>query len=362
MDKPLKILFLVPHSIEGASYRYRVHHYLPYLKNNNIRYRVSPFVSKTFYKILYRKGHLFQKIFHTGLGMARRLKDIVTLPFYDVIFVHLESLPFPILWIERLARQLKKPIIFDFDDAIFLKRENATSRFRDRLKSHEKTPKMIQMSSHVIVCNDYLKTYCDALTPTPKTTVIPTSIDTHLFSAKKQVNAQLTLGWIGSHTTYPYFKSLRPVFERLAKKHKFTLKVIGAPEAIEIPGVTVKQVAWNLQQEVNDFHSIDIGVYPLYDSEWAKGKAAFKALQYMAAQVPYVASKVGRNAEVIEEGVNGFLAATSDEWVEKLERLITSPELRQKMGAAGRQTIEKHFSTEIHAPSFIQILRQSVQQ
>ena len=146
----MKVLFLVPYPLEGASYRYRIHQFLPYLQKENISYKVSSFISQDFYKILYKKGYLLKKLFFTLLGLQRRFIDILSLYTYDVIFIHLESSPLPILLLERMAQVLKKPIIYDFDDAIFLEKENSTNILRTILKAYKKTPQRIALSSKII--------------------------------------------------------------------------------------------------------------------------------------------------------------------------------------------------------------------
>ena len=355
----LKILFLIPHPIQGASSRHRVYQYLPFLEKEGIGYRVSPFVSESFYKILYKKGFFFKKICFIFSALLRRIFDCFFIFFSDVIFIHLESSPFPILFLEHVAHFFNKPIIFDFDDAIFLKRSHAIHNFRLLLKSHRIPPKLISMSTQVIVGNPYLKTYASQHIADNRVTVLPTTIDVKKFPFQKQNRPDLIIGWIGMHTTFSYFEKLLPIFPEIAQRYPFTLKIIGAPKKIELPGVQIVQKEWHLSEEIDDILSFDIGLYPLFDPHWDQGKASFKALLYMAAYVPCIASDVGRNKDVIQDGKNGFLVSSKDQWIEKIILLLKSQDLRHQLATEGRKTVENYFSVEQHTQTFIRVLQKT---
>ncbi len=357
MTDLLKILFLVPYPIEGASYRYRVHQFLPYLSHNNIQYTVSSFMCQKFYKIVYKKGHFFKKIYFTFCGFLRRIKDLGSLHKYNIIFIHLESSPFPVSFIEHVAKWFKKKIIYDLDDAIFLKKEGTNKFIRNPFRSHQNIPKLITLSSHTIVCNDYLKTFASQFIDEKKITVIPTSVDTHQFNKNKTHNNEPVIGWIGSHSTFPYLVEILDIFPELSKKYRFVLKIVGAPKKIILPDVQILQKHWMLQDEISDFQSLDIGLYPLPQKEWIKGKTGFKPIQYMSVSVPCVASNVGRAQEFIIHGVNGFLVNSRDEWIDTLSQLLTSKDLREEVGKKGRKTVEEHYSLDIQAPKLIKLLK-----
>ena len=143
----------------------------------------------------------------------------------------------------------------------------------------------------------------------------------------------------------------------VASKHCFVMRISGAGNIIELPGVDVENPAWALDREVSLFNTCDVGVYPLADDEWSKGKCGFKAIEFMACGVPVVAAAVGVNREIIQDGVNGFLASTEAEWVEKLQRLLEDPALRARFAEAGRRTIEERYSLRAHAPRLAAVLR-----
>jgi glycosyltransferase involved in cell wall biosynthesis len=189
--------------------------------------------------------------------------------------------------------------------------------------------------------------------------MIPTCVDTTRFVPRSSPRPEgpLVIGWIGSPTTTQYLATLAGVLRQVAARHPFVLRVSGAAGPIEFDGVDVRRVPWSLDREVELFNTCDIGVYPLTDDDWAQGKCGFKAIQFMASGVPVVASAVGVNREIIQDGVNGFLAAGPEEWVEKLQRLLVDPQLRARFAEAGRRTVDERYSLRVHAPRFAATLR-----
>jgi glycosyltransferase involved in cell wall biosynthesis len=224
-----------------------------------------------------------------------------------------------------------------------------------------KVATIIRHSDRVIAGNEYLAEYARRFSSA--VTVIPTCVDTTRFvpSAHASNNgarrAAPVVGWIGSPTTVPYLRALAPLLQRVAREHPFVLRVSGSGEAIAVPGVPTEQPAWTLHGEVELFNTCDVGVYPLTDDEWSRGKCGFKAIEFMACGVPVVASAVGVNREIIEDGVNGFLASTDHEWSDKLSRLLCDQDLRRRLGAAGRNTIEQRYSLQVIAPKLEATLR-----
>ena len=199
----------------------------------------------------------------------------------------------------------------------------------------------------------------------PNVTVIPTAVDTNRFAprddATRRQRSQLVVGWIGSPTTFQYLESLKDVLAAVAARHPFTLKVSGAGCPVNFPGVDVEVVPWSMADEVSLFNSCDIGVYPLTDDDWSRGKCGFKAIQFLACGVPVVAAAVGVNREIIEHGVNSMLASTPQEWIEHLSTLLTNASLRRTMSVAGRQTIESRYSLRVTAPQLAAVMRNAVQ-
>jgi glycosyltransferase involved in cell wall biosynthesis len=173
----------------------------------------------------------------------------------------------------------------------------------------------------------------------------------------------VVLGWIGTHSTFPFLESLFPILERLAEKHKFVLKVVGAGRKhVEVNGVEVENLDWSLEREVEDFRSLDIGLYPIVpkgaaSDEWIKGKSGFKAIQYMAVGVPFVMSPVGVCSELGEPGRTHFNAVTDEDWYNSLNTLLTDTELRTRMGEHAREHSLANYGIEQQAHKLAEVLR-----
>lgn len=353
----MKILFIEPYPIEGPSSRYRVEQYIPYLKKNGIKCIVRPFISSRFFQIIYQEGYLAKKLIFFLQSSIRRFLDLFTAVHCDIIFIHLEAFPYGPPVFEWTLKLLRKKIIYDLDDSIYLGKTSPQNRFLKFLKSPSKIKKILKISDHVITCNRFLFDFAKKFNK--NIAIIHTSIDTDKFVPKiKNFNdeQELTIGWIGSHTTALYLEQLIPVFRQLSKKYNFNLKIIGAGRHnLRIEGITIINLDWRLEDEIGQFQSLDIGVYPLPENEWTLGKTGFKTIQYMSVGIPCVVSSVGSNKHIVKDGVNAYLAKTDKEWIEKLSKLIDDAELRKRIGLAGRHTILEKYSVKVNAPKILKI-------
>jgi len=354
----MRVLFIVPYPTQGPSNRYRVEQYLPFLKEEGIDYFLRPFIQERFFEILYKKGNIIRKIFYFLSASVKRFIDVVSVFRYDLIFVHLESFPFGPAVIEWLFSKVGKPIIYDFEDAIYLADFRGINKITNFLRCTNKFYQILRLSKHIIVCNSYMREFVSDFNP--RVTVLPTSIDTDKFKLKEggPVSGVPVIGWIGSHSTFPYLRRIFPVFERLGEKYRFRLIIIGSGlSEVKIPGVEVINEDWSLQREVDNFRRLDIGVYPLPDNEESKAKTPFKTIQYMSVGIPVVATRIGGNTEIIQDGVNSFLVSSVQEWIERLSLLIKDPQLRRKLGVAGRKTVEERYSLKKNAQIFLNTIK-----
>lgn len=360
--RPIRVLVLSPIPEEGAGCRFRIAQYIPFLREAGFDVTISSFYTPEFFRQVYKPGNYLRKALSFLPLVARRLFELNTLDDYDLVFLYREAIPLGPPLIERAIARRGKPIVLDFDDAIFMGNVSEANRAIGFLKNPGRVAEVIGKSTRVVVGNEFLASY--ARRYSDQVTVIPTAVDTNRFvprpAAPTDPDRELVLGWIGSPTTFPYLKDLAGVLAEVAQKHRFRLKVSGAGQPVRFPGVTVDEVPWSLADEVSLFNTCDIGVYPLTDDEWSKGKCGFKAIQCMACGVPVVAAAVGVNREIITDGVDSFLASTPEEWIEKLGRLLSDPELRARMAAAGRRTIEERYSLRVTAPRLAQILQEAV--
>jgi glycosyltransferase involved in cell wall biosynthesis len=352
----MRVLFWVPYPTEGASNRYRVEQYLPYLKEAGIDYSLRSFWSSRAFEILYKTGHHFAKFYYFILGTISRFFDLVRVFQYDVVFVHREAYPIGGAFFETILAILKKPFIFDFDDAIFLPASSHPNNFIERYKKPDKIANIIKMARHVIAGNHYLADF--ALRQNHSVSIIPTPIDTDkYYPDEKKHSSELVVGWIGSVTTLSFLNKMRNIFIQLSKRFcHIKFKIVGGNFSVSTLSNIISK-PWSLDEEIEDLMTFDIGIMPMPDNEWTKGKCGFKVILYMSMGIPCVCSPVGVNREIIIDGVNGFLARTEEDWIEKLVLLIESSEMRKRLGMAGRKTVEEKYSLSVNIPRYLEALQ-----
>lgn len=361
VTNPIRVLALSPIPEEGAGCRFRIAQFIPYLRSVGIDVTLRSLFTAEFFNLVYRRGQYVRKASGFAALALKHLASLRDLSRFDLLLLYREMLPIGPAIVERLlALRSGPPMIFDFDDAIFLPSVSEANRSIAALKQPRKVATIIRHSDRVIAGNEYLATYARRFNDA--VTVIPTVVDTtkfvpHTGSSNGATRPAPIVGWIGSPTTASYLRGLMPVLHDVQRTQPFVLRVSGVGEPIEAPGLAIEQPSWSLVGEVELFNTCDVGVYPLADDEWARGKCGFKAIEFMACGVPVVASAVGVNREIVQDGVNGFLASTSAEWIEKLGRLLADPELRSRIGAAGRRTIVDRYSLQVHAPTLAATLR-----
>src|SRR3989338_7001780 len=352
----MRVLFWVPYPTEGASNRYRVEQYLPYLKKNGIKYSLHPLWSSSAYKILYKRGYFHNKVYFFILGTIFRIFDLFAIFQYDIIFIHREAYPINGAFFETILSLLKKSIIFDFDDAIYLPASSRSNNFIEKFKRPEKVKYIISKSKHVITGNRYLSDF--ALRYNHSVSIIPTPIDTDkYFPVAKNHSDGIVIGWMGSITTLDFLNKIKNTFISLSNRFPhIKFKIVGGKFSID--GLsTIISKPWSMEEEIRDLKTFDIGIMPMPDNDWTRGKCGFKAILYMNMGIPCVCSPVGMNKEIITDGINGFLASTEEEWVEKLSLLIKVPELRNRIGIAARKTVEERYSVKVNAPKYLEVLK-----
>ena len=352
----MRVLFWVPYPTEGASNRYRVEQYLPYFKKEGIEFSLHPFWTSAAYKILYKKGYFLRKAYFLALGTLFRFLDIIRISRYDVVFIHREAYPIGGAFLESILKASGKPIIFDFDDAIFLSNTSNNNSFIERFKRPQRFSYIVSISRHVIAGNSYLYKYASQYNP--NVSVIPTPINTDACFLEAKINSVNTVvGWMGSGTTLFFLNLMRNVFTVLSgQTDNLIFKIVGG--RFEVDGLScIFSKPWLLEEQLPDLKSFDIGIMPMPDNEWTRGKCGFKAILYMSMGIPCICSPVGMNKEIIKDGVNGFLADTEKEWIEKLGLLIGNSKLRERLGLAGRKTVEEAYSVKVNLPKLIKVIR-----
>jgi glycosyltransferase involved in cell wall biosynthesis len=357
----MEILFLIPYPIkEAPSQRFRFEQYHTMLSENGFQISHQSFWDEASWSILYKRGFAFQKTIGFLKGVGSRLLLLFKLSKPDFVFIHRECLPIgpPVVeWF--IARVLKKKIIYDFDDAIWLPNTSEENRLVGFLKWHTKVSLICRWSYRVSCGNSFLADYARKFN---KSVIVnPTTIDTahlhnpSLYSINKK-STQVVIGWTGSQSTLMYIKPLIPVLKKLDEKFPDVIRflvIANKDPQLDLPFADF--VMWSKQTEINDLLKIDIGVMPLTNDAWANGKCGFKALQYMALEIPTVVSSVGVNSEIVTNGLNGFLCNTENEWLSAFELLITNPSMRKEMGKAGRKKIEASYSVVSNSSRFIRL-------
>lgn len=351
----IEVLALVPYPLQRVGgQRYRIEQWAPWLEGEGLRLRFAPFLTTAAMDVLYRPGHSWAKLRHTAAGYAQRLRRRPHRRA-DVVFVYREASPLAPAWFERFAFG-GAPVVFDFDDAIYLPDASAANRWARHLKGPRKVAALCRRSAHVTVGNDVLATF--ALQHANQVTVLPSTIDTDVYRVEPRgANPRPIVGWTGSSTTVPHLLGVAPALRRLRREVDFELRVVGGEVAIE--GVDVRCVPWRAATEVEDLRPLDVGLMPLPDDEWSRGKCGMKALQYMALAIPPVVSPVGANAAIVTDGVNGLHATTEDGWVDALARLLADPALRERLGRAARRTVEDGYSARVQAPRLARVLKEA---
>jgi glycosyltransferase involved in cell wall biosynthesis len=349
----VKILALTRYDPAGASSRYRVYQYLPYLRAAGIEIDEAPLVDHRYIQRLYGgRGRSAAGL--VGAAM-RRVTRVLTARRYDLVWMEKELLPFAPNWLERYLRLRGVPLVVDYDDAIFHKYDLHRARLVRQVLG-TKIDGVMAAATLVIAGNPYLAARATAA-GAPSVEILPTVIDLDRYPlAPRADRARLTLGWIGSPSTQDYLRHIAPALARFCAEHDACVHAIGVRPDFALEGVPLVRVPWTDAGEVAALQQLDVGMMPLPDSPWERGKCGFKLIQYMGCALPVIASPVGVNREIVLDGETGYLARSQEEWLAAFRRLAGAVELRGQMGAAGRARVEAHYSLQIAAPQLLTLL------
>ncbi len=329
----MRIIFLTHTTAShDQGHRFRVEQYFPYL----IAHQVEP---------------VWQSI--SG-SFKERLQIYKQLPFFDVVCIQRRLFsPFEFYWVRRKSSK----ILFDLDDAIMYR--SSSSNRPHSFSRWLKFKWIVRGSDVVTVGNEFLKNEVLRADPWKRVFRIPTSIDTNLYPKKKKISDhhEIILGWIGTKGNLKYLRTLEPVFETLAQKFSHIKLKIVCDDFYDSQYLPVIKKPWRLEDENEDLISFDIGLMPLNDDLWSRGKCGLKIIQYLSIGVPAVCTPIGINCDIIRNGYNGFWATTHQEWVDRIMILIQNPDLRQRMGLNGIGTVEEQYSLSVVSEKYIKVLQ-----
>lgn len=361
MTKRKSILFIVPYPEgEAPSQRFRFEQYFEALQSNHLDYQTQSFLTSSNWRVFYSPGNTRKKAAALLLGFWRRTVGLIAVRQADFVFIHREASPVgpPIFeWI--IAKILRKRIIYDFDDALWLTDRSDEVILTRIAKGRGKISSICKWSYRVSCGNAYLCDYAKNFNTS--VTCIPTTVDTagrhnpKVIPTTSYRGDEIVIGWTGSRTTLKYLEVLEPALQELETNFSNVTFLVIADEAPMMKLKRLIYVPWNKHSEIEDLKEIDIGIMPLPNDEWSKGKCGFKILQYMALEIPSVSSPVGVNSDIVQNGYNGFLANNEHEWVELIGRLIVDPILRREIGLNGRKTVVRHYSVSSNTLTFVSL-------
>jgi len=356
----MRILFICPYPIgEAPSQRFRFEQYFVLLNQQQITYRVQSFLTTDNWRIFYERGKPIQKILALIAGYVKRILLLFSIHQFGFVFIHRESTPLgPPFFEWVLAKIFRKKIIYDFDDAIWLTDQPDASVFIKILKWRSKVSTICRLSYRVSAGNEYLSNYAARYAGTviynPSTLDVDHLHNPELHTPIKDAN-RVVIGWTGSHSTMKYLESIEDELIELEQKFPQLLLLVISNQRPKLRLKNLRFLPWSLETEIEGLMHADIGIMPMPDDDWAKGKCGFKALQYMALQIPAVVSAVGSNKFIVAHGDDGFLCYTPQDWVNFLSQLISDSDLRTQIGKKGREKILKQFSVESNQDNFLSL-------
>ena len=338
----------------GASSRMRFYQYLPWLEAAGISLAAAPLFSDGYVRGLQQNT---KNLFEAMRAYAGRAQALLASRRFDLLWIEKEALPWLPAWFEKMLLSGAVPYVLDYDDAVFHYYDQHRKPVVRALLAG-KHPALIQRAALVVAGNEYLADFALAA-GARQVEIVPTVIDLERYPLAAIDPAKMArppcVGWIGQRATAPFLAPCAPLFNRLSAGGRARFTAIGIDAASL--GLPMASIPWSEDTEAASISSFDIGIMPLLDEPFERGKCGYKLIQYMACGLPVVASPVGVNCQLVEHGVNGVLAATLDEWEGALTTLLVDAHLRQRMGQAGRQKVEAQYSIQVTGPKLVELLK-----
>lgn len=351
----MHILLLSRYTRQGASSRLRFFQYLPSLQQAGIKVTAAPFFCDEYVHSLYSGITPWRAVLRAYWA---RLRMLFKAKRFDLVWLEYETLPWLPGWLELALLPENIPLVVDYDDAIFHRYDQHRSQLVSKLLGG-KIATLMRRANIVTAGNDYLAQYA-INAGAKRVVVLPTVVDAKRYAVTyKEISPVITIGWIGQQSTVRYLEDIAPALQKIADCFAVRIVLVG-PRSVQLANLPVEIRPWSETTEADLIQQFDIGIMPLTDSLWERGKCGYKLIQYMACGLPVVASAVGVNRLIVQPGVNGFLAKTPDEWFAALKSLCEDAWMRKRMGEEGRKMMENNYSLQVMAPKLIELLNAAV--
>ena len=358
-----KVLFIASHRPDRSpNQRFRFEQYIPHLEKHGYQCRISYIVEEGDDRYLYKPGNLLRKLGFVFRSIIKRMGDLRISRDQDIIFICREALMSRGSFFEERFRKSGARIIYDLDDSIWLSNVSDANKRWAWVKDPGKTSRIIRLADLVFAGNAYLADHVRRFNS--RVEVIPTTIDTDEYVPRTdRPPGPICIGWSGSLTTIQHFQFALPALRAIKERYgdKVVFRVIGDGD-FRVPELGIQGMPWRRDSEVKDLQAMDIGIMPLPDDEWARGKCGLKGLQYMALGIPTIMSPVGVNSTIIQDGVNGFLADGVEEWITKLAVLMEDAELRRRTGEEARRSVVENWSVNAWKARYVQLFDELLNQ
>lgn len=342
--------------------RYRLEQWARHLEvSHGLSLHFRPFESEGLTRVLYQPGRFLEKGARTLFDSVRRAGILAEAKRYDGVVLYREAALIGPPVLEELLSWMRVPLVLDFDDAIWMPSGGGVNGPFTRLRWLRKTQRICRLSTAVTVGNAYLAEYARAFAQ--DVSVVPTTIDLDSYPvlSEPRDDGLFTITWTGSHSTLMHLERVRPALELLARRRKVRVRVIcDRPPERPFEGAETEFVSWSAATEAEDVAAGHVGIMPLPDNAFTRGKCSLKALQYMAVGRPVVLSPVGTNKQIVRHGVDGLFADSQEEWVHALDTLAGDASLRVKMGTRARETVEQGFSARRGAALFAEAVNRAL--
>lgn len=351
----MRILALTRYGSLGSSSRVRFYQYLPSLTTSGMEIRVAPLLSNDYVHNLYSGKR--QPVLPVLKAYIRRVVSLLAGSHFDLVWVEKELLPWIPYFVESSLLGRRIPCVLDYDDAVFHRYDSHDSRLVRSLLG-KKIDALMRRAKTVVVGNQYLADRASSAGAT-RIEYLPSVVDADRYTARQKTGGQFRIGWIGSPVTAPFLGLISDALQEAIRRTGARLVLVGAGSRDPLPGVGKELLTWSEDSEVAQIQSFDVGIMPLPDGPFEQGKCGYKLIQYMACGLPVVASPVGVNRRIVEQGKTGFLASDTAEWVAALVKLHGDAGMRAALGNAGRTKVEQEYSLQVTAPRLSKILTEA---